>query len=152
MVSKKIAKTGVIIMTYGSATTADHVAEYMHHIYKDKVPEGLIEDFAERYRLVGHSPLIEITQQQAALLSKELNHNKTGQQYVVKAGMLHSQPYIEGAVKDYRNDGADGIIGIILSPAILIVYYGRLPYCAKKSLSKAWLQRKRYSYSRPMAH
>jgi ferrochelatase len=114
MPSKTISKTGVIIMTYGSATIADHVGGYMRHIYKDKVPEGLIEDFAERYRLVGYSPLIEITEKQAELLSKELSAQ--GNEYVVKAGMLHSHPFIEEAIQACRESGAQRLIGIILSP------------------------------------
>ncbi len=107
-------KTGVIIMTYGSATTAEHVDGYMHHIYKDKVPDGLIEDFASRYRQVGHSPLIEITEQQAALLSKSLNGN--GDDFIVKSGMLHSHPFIEEAVSACREAGAKKVVGVILSP------------------------------------
>jgi ferrochelatase len=114
MANNTASKTGVIIMTYGSATTADHVAEYMHHIYKDKVPEGLIEDFAERYRMVGHSPLIEITKKQAGLLGKGLNSKDNT--FVVCAGMLHSHPFIEEAVGICREAGAQKLVGIILSP------------------------------------
>lgn len=101
-------------MTYGSATTAEHVGEYMHHIYKDKVPDGLVKDFAERYKLVGHSPLIEITEKQAEHLEKELSGK--GNEFIVKAGMLHSHPFIEEAVSACREAGAERIVGIILSP------------------------------------
>lgn len=112
----KPAKIGVIIMTYGSATTAEHVGEYMQHIYKDRIPAGLVEDFEERYRLVGHSPLVEITRKQASLLETELNRGNSGEQYTVQAGMLHSHPFIEEAVKAAHDDGAQKIVGIILSP------------------------------------
>lgn len=111
MLNSDAAKTAVIIMTYGSATTAGHVAEYMQHIYKDKLPEGIVEDFEERYRLVGHSPLIEITEKQAELLGNEL-----GNSYIVRAAMLHSQPFITDVVRDCREAGAKKIIGVILSP------------------------------------
>lgn len=114
MANSSSEKVGVIIMTYGSATTAEHVGEYMHHIYKDKVPEGLIEDFVERYRLVGHSPLIEITDKQAELLGKELNGK--GSDFIVKAAMLHSHPFIDEVVSAYRKAGATKLVGIILSP------------------------------------
>src|ERR1700727_56705 len=88
-------KIGVILMTYGSATTAENVHEYMEHIYHGKVPDGIVEDFEERYQLVGHSPLVEITEKQAELLEKFL-----GQGYIVRAGMLHSKPFIEDAIRD----------------------------------------------------
>lgn len=108
---------GVIIMTYGSATTADHVAEYMAHIYHETPPEGIVKDFEERYRLVGHSPLIEITQRQAKSIETELNMGAQGKnRYIVRAGMLHSEPFINRAVRECREEGAERCIGVILSP------------------------------------
>ncbi len=104
-------KTGVVIMTYGSATTAEHVREYMRHIYGDKASSETIADFEERYRLVGRSPLIDITEQQAKLLQKEL-----GADFVGRAGMQHSEPFIEQAVGKCREAGAETLVGIILSP------------------------------------
>ena len=66
-------KIGVILMTYGSATTAEHVREYMEHIYHGKADESVIKDFEERYRLVGHSPLVEITRKAGRAIGKFLN-------------------------------------------------------------------------------
>ncbi len=114
MTNSTPAKLGVVIMTYGSATTSEHVAEYMQHIYKDAVPEGLVEDFMERYKQVGRSPLIEITERQAELLEAELN--VSGDDFVVKAGMLHSHPFIDEAVQACRVAGAQQLVGVILSP------------------------------------
>ncbi|HUC31169.1 MAG TPA: ferrochelatase [Candidatus Paceibacterota bacterium] len=108
---------GVVVMTYGSATTVEHVAEYMAHIYHGAPPADVVKDFEERYRLMGPSPLIEITQQQAQLIEVELNHNAhPGDHYVVHTGMLHSEPFIERAVKECRDAGAERCIGVILSP------------------------------------
>lgn len=104
-------KTAVIIMTYGSATTAEHVREYMGRIYGGKASEELIADFEKRYRLVGHSPLIEITNAQAALLQDRLGEN-----YIVRAAMRHSAPFIADVVSECKSTGATKIIGIILSP------------------------------------
>lgn len=134
MPNKTTSKTGVIIMTYGSATTSDHVVEYMRHIYKDKVPEGLVEDFAERYRRVGHSPLIEITERQAELLEKELNGQ--GGDFIVRAGMLHSRPFISEAVEACHAAGALQLVGVILSPQfssfIMEGYHATLKTAAKE--------------------
>jgi ferrochelatase len=102
---------GVVIMTYGSATTAEHVAEYMAHIYHGAPPEGIVKDFEERYRLVGRSPLIEITQHQAQRIEEEL-----GDDYVVRTGMLHSAPFIAQAVRECKEAGAERCVGVILSP------------------------------------
>lgn len=103
--------TGVILMTYGSATTADHVREYFERIYKGKASEGLIEDFENRYRLVGRSPLVEISAEQAAGLERLL-----GEGYAVRSGMRHSDPFILDAVGECRHAGATSLIGVILAP------------------------------------
>lgn len=104
-------KLGVVLMTYGSATTAEHVAEYMQHVYPNGVPAGVIEDFEQRYRLVGRSPLIDITREQARLTEQALGTN-----YIVRAGMRHSHPFIEEAVAGCYVAGATKLIGVILAP------------------------------------
>lgn len=108
---KSQSPTGVILMTYGSATTAEHVAQYMRNIYGPKASTGTIADFEQRYRLVGRSPLIDITLAQAAALQLEL-----GPGYVVRAGMQHSEPTIDAAVAQVKAAGAIKLVGIILSP------------------------------------
>lgn len=98
-------------MTYGSATIAERVDEYMHRIYSGKASQELIDDFKMRYRLVGHSPLLEITHNQAALLQERLGEN-----YVVRSAMRHSAPLIADVVAEVKRQDAKEIIGIILSP------------------------------------
>jgi len=98
-------------MTYGSATVADNVKDYFQTIYGGKASAGLIADFENRYRLVGGSPLIRITREQATLLEKKL-----GETYVVRAGMRHSAPKIADAIAECRAAGAERLIGIVLSP------------------------------------
>jgi ferrochelatase len=117
-------KIGVILMTYGSATTAEGVREYMDHIYRGKAPEGVVEDFENRYRLVGHSPLVVITEKQASALEDFLNKKKSDGKtakksdtiFIVRAGMLHSKPFIETAIRECKDAGAEQLQGIILSP------------------------------------
>jgi ferrochelatase len=103
-------KIGVVLMTYGSATTAENVRAYFEHIYRNPSAE-LISDFENRYRLVGGSPLVKITTRQAALLQKRL-----GAKFVVRAGMRHSKPFITEAIAACKKDGATELRGIILSP------------------------------------
>lgn len=106
-------KIGIVLMTYGSATEASGVAPYMAHIYKNGVPDGVVADFEERYRLVGGSPLVRITAEQAALLEKAL-----GEGFIVRSAMLHSAPFIDDVVADLKQAGAEEIRGVILSPQL----------------------------------
>ena len=107
---------GVVLMTYGSATTADNVVEYMEHVYPKGVPVGLIEDFQERYRLVGRSPLIDITKAQAAATEKLLLATHKSARYIVRAGMLHSHPFIAEVVAELAAAKADALVGVVLAP------------------------------------
>ncbi len=108
---------GVLLMTYGSATTAENVQAYMDHVYPNGVPQGLVEDFENRYALVGQSPLIAITREQARLTQELLNGKKAANiQYVVRVGMLHSAPFIADSLAELRQAGAERIIGIMLAP------------------------------------
>ncbi len=111
MTQHKTHTTGVVLMTYGSATTAEHVREYFEHIYPGKVSAELVKDFEERYRIVGGSPLVEIATAQAKLLEQSL-----GTSFVVRAGMRHSEPFIENAIQQCRVAGAEKLVGIILAP------------------------------------
>jgi len=100
-------------MTYGSATTVENVRAYFERIYNGKASEALIADFENRYRLIGRSPLVEITDMQAKLLQVSL-----GNKYVVRAGMRHSRPFIADAVASCKAEGAISLIGVILSPQL----------------------------------
>ncbi len=105
------SKTGVILMTYGSATSARNVAAYFGHIYGGKASPQLIADFENRYAVVGGSPLVEITRMQAELLEQSL-----GDDFVVRAGMRHSEPFIKSVVEEAKSVGATRLAGIILAP------------------------------------
>lgn len=107
--------TGVILMTYGSATTSKNVVDYLAHVYRKPAPADVIADFEERYDEVGGSPLVAITADQARLLEASLNSDPGGD-YIVRVGMLHSPPFIDGAVQACHEAGVERIIGVILSP------------------------------------
>ncbi len=104
--------TGVVLMTYGSPRDLDDVGAYMSRIRGGRDPDvTLLAEFRRRYATIGMSPLIEITQQQARALSAVL-----GADYAVTAGMRFSEPSIASAVGGLLDQGADRILGVILSP------------------------------------
>ncbi|HSW88241.1 MAG TPA: ferrochelatase [Candidatus Saccharimonadales bacterium] len=111
----KPQKIAVVLMTYGSPATLDDIPEYLKRIYGGKDASGeVITEFRRRYDMIGGSPLVKITQEQATALEKELN--KSGKQtFRVAAGMRFSHPFIEKVIKEIASD-ADQVIGIIMSP------------------------------------
>lgn len=112
----KQKKIAVILMTYGSPKTLDDIPAYIKRVYGGKDgSEEVLKEFRRRYDLIGGSPLVEITQNQAAALEKELQSQKTGHVFRVAAGMRFSHPFIEEVIQDIAAD-ADEVIGIIMSP------------------------------------
>jgi ferrochelatase len=94
----------------------DEVPQYLKNVYGGKdAPQATIKEFQRRYKIIGGSPLVKITQQQASTLEEELNKKKTKNTYIVAAGMRFSHPFIEEVVTKKAED-ADAIIGIIMSP------------------------------------
>ncbi|HEY6405987.1 MAG TPA: ferrochelatase, partial [Ktedonobacteraceae bacterium] len=67
-------RVGVMLMTYGSPATLDDIPAYLKNIRGGRdADEELIAEFRRRYGLIGGSPLLHITREQAAALQQELN-------------------------------------------------------------------------------
>ena len=114
--TKKTDKIAVILMTYGSPKTLADVPAYLKNVYGGKDAEAaVVKEFQRRYKVIGGSPLVKITKQQAAALQKELNKNTKGPLFRVAAGMRFSQPFIYEVLPKVVK-GADQVIGIIMSP------------------------------------
>src|SRR5690348_10738144 len=108
---------GVVLMTYGSPATLDDIPTYIKNIYGGREPSpAVIAEFRRRYGLIGGSPLLRITREQAAALQEELNSQSTdGTIYKVVAGMRFAPPFISDAVPEVA-EGAQKLVGIIMSP------------------------------------
>ncbi|MBO0791632.1 MAG: ferrochelatase, partial [Ktedonobacteraceae bacterium] len=110
-------RIGVILMTYGSPATLDDIPIYLKHVYggREASPE-VIAEFRRRYDLIGGSPLLRITREQAAALQDELNQaSSDGTTYHVTAGMRFAPPFIADVAPETAAD-ADTVVGIIMSP------------------------------------
>ena len=110
---------GVILMTYGSPATLDDIPTYLKNVRGGRPAEdALITEFQRRYRLIGGSPLLRITREQAAALQEELNR-----QYLLgfssprgADGQYHSlRVRVTGA--DYRVRARNGYVATRRKPA-----------------------------------
>ncbi len=108
---------GVMLMTYGSPATLDDIPTYLKHVYggREASPE-VIAEFRRRYGLIGGSPLLRITREQAAALEQELNaQHPGGSTFRAAAGMRFAPPFIADVLPELAS-GATQIVGIIMSP------------------------------------
>src|SRR5256714_9427469 len=110
-------RVGVILMTYGSPATLDDIPVYLNHVYGGRdASEEVITEFRRRYSLIGGSPLLPITRDQAAALQEELNtQHPAGPTFHVVAGMRFAPPFIADVVPEAAA-GARQLIGVIMSP------------------------------------
>jgi ferrochelatase len=100
---------------------------------RDAPPE-LIGEFRRRYDIVGRSPLVDITLRQAAALQELLNTEHGAGAFVVRAGMLHSEPRVAAAIDDLVQRGARRVVGIVLAPqysSIILKGYERAADAAR---------------------
>ncbi|HSR22131.1 MAG TPA: ferrochelatase [Candidatus Eisenbacteria bacterium] len=111
------APTGVLLMTFGSAQTADEVPAYLRSVRGGGDPDpAVVAEFQRRYELVGWSPLVRITLEQGEALQRALDESHGPGRFAVAVGMLHSDPRIDEAVRSLARAGAGRLIGIVLSP------------------------------------
>jgi ferrochelatase len=103
---------GVLLMTYGSPTSLDDVERYLTAIWRGRDPGAeLIEEFKRRYAVIGGSPLVPITEAQAAALEAHFEG-----QVDVRPAMRYSEPSVETSLRDLASEGIDEVVAIILSP------------------------------------
>ena len=111
------SRVGVILMTYGSPPTLDDVPGYLRNVYGGREPsDEVVAEFKRRYALIGGSPLLRVTQEQAAALEVELNRrHPDGPTFHVVAGMRFFEPFVADVVPEAAED-ADALVGVIMSP------------------------------------
>jgi protoporphyrin/coproporphyrin ferrochelatase len=111
-----MAQLGVVLATFGSAVTADDVPAYLSSVRGGRdVPADLIDEFRRRYDLIGRSPLIDITREQVRELQSLLD-SEPGDESMVVAGMLHSEPSLTEALDAVHAGGATRIVVVVLAP------------------------------------
>ena len=103
---------GVLLMTYGSPASLERadIAAYFDRIRGGRDPDPeLVDEFTRRYRVIGGSPLVEITQGQAAALATSLG-------WPVEVGMRFSEPSILAGLSALAESGVERVAAIVLSP------------------------------------
>jgi ferrochelatase len=104
--------TGVLLMTYGAPRGDEDVAAYLGRVRGREPAPDLVREMRRRYRVIGGSPLVEITRAQAAELARVL-----GNDYQVRVGMRFSEPAIGDEVRALvADDGAERVLAVPMSP------------------------------------
>ena len=105
---------GVLIMAYGGPNSLDDLPGYLSDIRSGRptTPE-VLEEIRHNYeRIGGKSPLLEITQQQVAAVSAQLDPAY----FRCYLGMRHWSPWIEEVVGQMVEDGITHAVSLVLAP------------------------------------
>jgi ferrochelatase len=128
-------RPGALLMTYGSPVSLarEHIREYLARVRSGREPDpDLVDEFTRRYRVIGGSPLIEITRAQAAALADELG-------WPVEIGMRFSEPSIPAGLRALTDARVTTVAAIILSPQyspLLMSGYARAIEEARQTLGE----------------
>jgi ferrochelatase len=110
-----VAKQAVLLLAHGTPETVEQIPEYLRNVVSGRpVPQAVIEEIQHRYALIGHSPLTEITFEQARLVEAELA--AAGDKVPVYVGMRNWKPYIPEVVRQMRADGIEEAAVICMAP------------------------------------
>lgn len=103
-------KAAILLLAHGTPESLDEIPEYLRNVTSGRpLPEAAIAEIKHRYGLIGHSPLTELTLEQAHLLSDKLR-------LPVYVGMRNWKPYIASTVRQMRADGVTAAAAICLAP------------------------------------
>lgn len=103
-------KSAVLLLAHGTPDRIEEIPAYLANVTGGRpLSPAVIEEIQRRYSLIGRSPLTEITMQQAALISEELD-------LPVYVGMRNWKPYIRDAVAQMAADGITHACTICLAP------------------------------------
>jgi ferrochelatase len=97
-------------MTYGAPRDDLDVPAYLARVRGGRAADdALVAEMRRRYALIGGSPLVRITEAQAAALDATL-----GPGHRVRSAMRYSEPAIADRARELAD--ADRVIGVVMSP------------------------------------
>jgi ferrochelatase len=120
------SRFGVLLTSHGTVSGLDEIPGFLARIRAGRpVSEELIAETRRRYALIGGSPLLRATQEQAALVERRL-------QVPVLVGMRLADPSIEEALVRAEELGLERLVVLPLAPYSVHVYVAAVE-AAKKA-------------------
>ena len=109
---------GVVLFAFGGADSLENVEAFIGNVLEGRreVTPEMVEDAKSRYSQIGgHSPLLEITSEQATGISDILNEGRPGS-YKVYVAMRNWHPFIKDTIDIMVEDGITEAVGFIMAP------------------------------------
>jgi ferrochelatase len=124
------ARTAVLLTAHGTVADLDELPTFLSRIRGGRpVPPELLAETRRRYELIGTSPLLRVTEEQAALLERRLG-------VPVFVGMRLAEPSIDAALSRAVERGIERVVVVPLAPFSVHVY-GAATEAARSRLAAA---------------
>ena len=106
----RVPRPAILLLAHGSPDRVEDIAEYLRNVTGGRpLPEPIVREVEYRYRLIGRSPLTEITLCQAEGVSRVSG-------LPVYVGMRNWRPFIGDTVRKMAEDGVTHAVVICLAP------------------------------------
>lgn len=117
MIAETAPPHGVVVMAYGTPSSADEIPAYYTHIRGGRPPtDAQLADLIRRYAALGGTSLLaQRTTEQLRAIEEGLAGLSTLRHRVV-LGQKHAAPFIEDAVGALAEQGVRTITGVVLAP------------------------------------
>jgi len=110
-----MAKQAVLLLAHGTPDSVEEIPDYLLNVTSGRpLPPHIVEEIQHRYQSIGHSPLTELTMEQARLTEVELASSDAAPKVYV--GMRNWRPYISDVVKQMLADGVEEVAVLCLAP------------------------------------
>ncbi|HEV2067227.1 MAG TPA: ferrochelatase [Thermomicrobiales bacterium] len=109
----------LMLMAYGGPDTLDDVRPYLMDVRNYRpTSDHIVDEITERYRQIGgRSPILELTNAEAAGIERELNANAgEGERWKVWVAMRHWHPFIKDVMAEMERAGVTQAIGLVMAP------------------------------------
>lgn len=110
------ARTAVLLTAHGTVENLDELPGFLGRIRGGRpVPPELLAETRRRYALIGGSPLLRVTEEQAMLLERRLG-------VPVFVGMRLAEPTLDDALERAEERGSEHVVLLPLAPFSVHVY------------------------------
>lgn len=107
---------GALFVAHGTVSDLDEIPAFLARIRHGRpAPPELVAETRRRYELIGRSPLLEVTLEQAARVKSDVG-------VPVFVGMRLSDPSVESALEQAAGAGLDELVVVPLAPFSVHVY------------------------------
>lgn len=108
-----------MLMAYGGPDSLDDVRPYLMDVRNYRpTSDHIVDEITERYRQIGgRSPILELTNAEAAGIERELNATAgDGERWKVWVAMRHWHPFIKDVMAHMAEAGVTRTIGLVMAP------------------------------------